>query len=113
MSATIREVNDSNFEQAVLQSDRPVLVDFWAAWCAPCRAVAPRLEAVAARRTDDARVVKVDVDQNPLVTQRYGVRAIPTLILFHHGREVERLLGAVSEAEIELRLDRQLGAALH
>jgi thioredoxin 1 len=112
MSANVGEVNDRDFDQAVLQADRPVLVDFWAAWCAPCRALAPRVEAVAARRAD-TRVVKIDIDQNPLVAQRYGVRAIPTLILFNHGREVERLLGAVSEAEIELRLDRQIGEALH
>ena len=113
MSANVREVNDGDFDQAVLQADRPVLVDFWAAWCAPCRALAPRVEAVAARRAGDVQVVKVDIDQNPLTAQRYGVRAIPTLILFNQGREVERLLGAVSEAEIELRLDRQRVEAVH
>ena len=113
MSANVREVNDLNFDQAVLQSDRPVLVDFWAGWCAPCRALAPKVEAVAARHAGDVRVVKIDVDQNPLVAQRYGVRAIPTLIVFNHGQEVERLLGAVSEAEIELKLDRQRVETLH
>jgi thioredoxin len=113
MSANVRELNDGDFDQAVLQADRPVLVDFWAAWCAPCRALAPRVEAVAARRAGAVRVVKIDIDQNPLAAQRYGVRAIPTLILFNQGREVERLLGAVSEAEIELRLDRQRVEAVH
>lgn len=113
MNAKVREVNDRDFDQAVLQSDRAVLVDFWAGWCAPCRTVAPRVEAVAARHAGDVRVMKIDVDQNPLIAQRYGVRAIPTLILFNHGQEIDRLLGAVSEAEIELRLDRQMAEALH
>jgi thioredoxin len=113
MSANVRELNDGDFDQAVLQADRPVLVDFWAAWCAPCRALAPRVEAVAARRAGAVRVVKIDIDQNPLAAQRYGVRAIPTLILFNQGREIERLLGVVSEAEIELRLDRQRVEAVH
>lgn len=113
MSANVREVNDLEFDQAVLQSERPVLVDFWAAWCAPCRALAPKVEAIAARHDGDIRVMKIDVDQNPLIAQRYGVRAIPTLILFDRGREVARLVGAASEAEIELRLDRQMGGAAH
>ena len=113
MSANVREVNDLEFDHAVLQSERPVLVDFWAAWCAPCRALAPKVEAIAARRTGDIRVMKIDIDQNPLIAQRYGVRAIPTLILFDRGREVARLVGAASEAEIELRLDRQMGVAAH
>ena len=113
MSANVREVNDLEFDHAVLQSERPVLVDFWAAWCAPCRALVPKVEAVADRHAGDMRVMKIDVDQNPLIAQRYGVRAIPTLILFNQGQEVARLVGAASEAEIELRLDRQMGEATH
>ena len=113
MSANVREVNDLEFDRAVLQSERPVLVDFWAAWCAPCRALVPKVEAVADRHAGDMRVMKIDVDQNPLIAQRYGVRAIPTLILFNRGQEVARLVGAASEAEIELRLDRQMGEATH
>lgn len=113
MSANVREVNDLEFDHAVLQSERPVLVDFWAAWCAPCRALVPKVEAVADRHAGDMRVMKIDVDQNPLIAQRYGVRAIPTLILFNRGQEVARLVGAASEAEIELRLDRQMGEATH
>jgi thioredoxin 1 len=113
MSEPIREVNDNDFEQVVLRSDKPVLVDFWAAWCAPCRALAPTVEAIAIKRTEGARVVKLDVDRNPLATTHYGVRAIPTLILFSNGQEVERLLGAVSEAEIERRIDRHIKANLN
>lgn len=113
MSANVREVNDLEFDHAVLQSERPVLVAFWAAWCAPCRALVPKVEAVADRHAGDMRVMKIDVDQNPLIAQRYGVRAIPTLILFNRGQEVARLVGAASEAEIELRLDRQMGEATH
>ena len=100
MSESIREVNDNDFEQVVLGSDKPVLVDFWAAWCAPCRALAPTIEAIAVKRAERARVVKLDVDRNPLATLRYRVHALPTLILFSDGKEVERLLGAVSEARL-------------
>ena len=109
------DATEANFEADVLQAslDTPVLVDFWAAWCAPCRALVPKVEAVADRHAGDMRVMKIDVDQNPLIAQRYGVRAIPTLILFNRGQEVARLVGAASEAEIELRLDRQMGEATH
>jgi thioredoxin 1 len=110
MSGRIHEVNDGNFEQAVLQSDRPVLVDFWAPWCGPCRALAPTLDAVAAQWADRARVVKLNVDGSPKSAARFSVRAIPTLILFKNGREVERLLGAVHKTEIERRLEPHLEA---
>ena len=113
MSESIREVNDNDFEQAVLRSDKPVLVDFWAAWCAPCRALAPTVEAIAVKHGQRARLVKLDVDRNPLATARYRVHAIPTLILFSDGQEVERLLGAVSEAEIGRRIDQHIKANLN
>ena len=110
MSELIQEINDDNFEQAVLQSERPVLVDFWAPWCAPCRALAPVLEELAAARADRARVVKINVDSSPVSAERFAVRAIPTLILFQSGREIERLLGAVDRAEIARKIDHHIDA---
>ena len=111
MSKDIEAVNDDNFAQTVLHSDRPVLVDFWAEWCGPCRALAPTMEAVASEWQDRARVVKLNVDENPVITERYGIRAIPTLILFKGGAEAERMLGAVSKTEITRKIDHHIGAA--
>jgi thioredoxin len=108
MSKLVREVSDSNFNEAVLRSDRPVLVDFWAEWCGPCRGLAPTIDAVAESWAGRAEVVKLDVDANPSTTERYGVRAIPTLILFKDGEEVERLLGAVSKIEIGRKVDHHI-----
>jgi thioredoxin 1 len=108
MSEQIREVNEDNFEQVVLQSDRPVLVDFWAPWCGPCRALAPTLEAIATDWAGRARVVKLNVDVSPSSAERFSVRALPTLILFKNGREVGRLLGAVNKTEIARRLDHHI-----
>jgi thioredoxin len=110
MSELIREINDDNFAQVVLQSDRPVLVDFWAPWCGPCRALAPTLEKVAATRVDRALVVKLNVETSPNSAERFAVRAIPTLVLFKGGREVVRLLGAVNRAEIACTIDHHIDA---
>lgn len=109
MSKRVEEVSDGNFNDAVLGADRPVLVDFWAEWCGPCRALGPTIDALAESWAGRAQVVKLDVDANPLTTERYGVRAIPTLILFKHGEEVDRLLGAVSKTEIARKVDHYLG----
>src|SRR5213082_2451325 len=111
MSEKVSSVTDSSFEKEVLQSDRPVLVDFWAEWCAPCRMLAPTVEAVADKYAETARVVKLNVDFNPSVSQRYGIKGIPTLILFKNGKEEERVVGATSEQAISRMLDKHVGAA--
>src|SRR3982751_2095125 len=111
MSEHVKEVTDSNFETDVLKSDQPVLVDFWAAWCAPCRMLAPTVEAVAEKYAGNARVMKLNVDDNPSVSQRFGITGIPTLILFKNGKEEERVVGATSEAAIYRVLDKHVAAA--
>lgn len=110
MSAHVTEVSDTSFEQDVLQSDKPVLVDFWAAWCAPCRMLAPTVEAVAEQYASSARVVKLNVDENPSVSQRYGIKGIPTLILFKSGKEEERVVGATSREAIARMIDKHVAA---
>ena len=85
-------VTDATFEQEVLKSGTPVLVDFWATWCGPCRMVAPVLEEIASEK-DNVRIAKLDVDANPITAGRFGVRAIPTMILFKDGKEAQRLVG--------------------
>src|SRR6266487_5500966 len=111
MSEHVSETTDSTFETEVLKSDRPVLVDFWAAWCAPCRMLAPTVESVAEKYAGNARVVKLNVDDNPSVSQRYGIKGIPTLILFKNGKEEERIVGATSEQAISRMLDKHVEAA--
>ena len=108
MSEHIVEVSDNSFEKDVLQADRPVLVDFWAAWCAPCRMLAPTVEAVAEKYATCARVVKLNVDDNPSISQRYGIKGIPTLILFKGGHEEERVVGATSKEAIYRMIDKHV-----
>ena len=103
--ANILHVSEASFPDDVLQSDKPVLVDFWAEWCGPCRAIAPLLEDVATERRDSLRVVKVNVDENPQLAGRYGVRSIPTLILFQDGRPQGQRVGSVRRVELEAFLD--------
>ncbi len=103
-----RAIEDSNFETDVLRSDKPVLVDFWAEWCGPCRMIAPSVEAAAADYEGKAQVYKMNVDENMNVPQRYGIRGIPTLILFKNGEEQERIVGAVSREAIAKAIDKYL-----
>lgn len=94
-------VGDANFEKEILDSDIPALVDFWASWCAPCRAIAPIIEEMAEAYSGKVKIAKLNVDENPATPGKYGVRGIPTLILFKDGKVVDQLVGAVPKTQIE------------
>ena len=113
MSEYVKELSESNFEQVVLQSEKPVLVDFWAEWCGPCRALAPIVEAIAEQYAGAARVVKLNVDDHPSVVPRYRIQAIPTLILFQNGEEKDRIIGAASKDAIARAIEARMGAVLN
>jgi len=102
------EINDSNFEALVLNSDKPVLVDFWAEWCGPCRMVGPIVEELAGEFEGKAVIGKVDVDANPNITVKYGIRNIPTLLLFKNGEIVDKQVGAVAKHVLKGKLEAQL-----
>lgn len=106
MGENIINVTDSTFESLVLKSDIPALVDFWASWCAPCRAIAPIVDEMAQEYTGKLRVVKVNVDDNPATPGKYGVRGIPTLILFKGGKVVDQLVGAVPRNQIKELIEK-------
>jgi len=102
------EFTDQNFEEQVIKSDKPVLVDFWATWCSPCRAIGPTLEAVAHDYADRAKVGKVNVDENMSVTSRYRITGIPALLLFKNGQVAEQLMGVQSKDALVKMLERHL-----
>ena len=108
MSEKVTNVTDSSFEKDVLQSSKLMLVDFWAEWCAPCRMLAPTIDAIAEQFADSAGVVKVNVDDNTATAQRYGIKGIPTLILFSQGKEVERVVGATSKDSISRMIEKHV-----
>ena len=110
MSNPLR-VNSKTFEAEVLQSSLPTLVDFYADWCGPCRALAPVVEVIAAELAGHLKVVKVNVDENEALSQKYGVQAIPTLILFWHGEELERIMGYLPKAKLLKALQPHLTTA--
>ena len=102
-------IDANNFEQEVLQNDQPVLVDFWAEWCPPCKAIGPVIEEVATEFEGVATVGKVDVDENGALAQRYDIRSIPTLLFFKNGQEVDRIQGVVPKSELTSKLTAVTG----
>jgi thioredoxin 1 len=110
MAGKLTDVTDSNFQAEVIESEKPVLVDFWAAWCGPCRVVAPVLEEIASER-DDLRIVKLDVDANQQTAANYEVLSIPTMILFKNGQVAKKIIGAYPKKRLESELESSLSAA--
>jgi len=108
MAGNVLEITDNNFEQEVVTSSVPVLVDFWAAWCAPCRMLAPTVEAIAKDYDGKAKVGKLNVDENNEVSAKFGIKGIPTLILFKDGVEQERVVGATTKDNIARMLDKHM-----
>lgn len=105
MAGDVVEISDSEFKAKVLESSEPVLVDFWATWCAPCRAIAPVVEELAARHKGKLKVAKVNIDDNQDTPQQYGIRSIPTLLLFKNGQVVDQIVGA-NKAKIEAAVSK-------
>ena len=108
MSDKVNEVGDDSFEQEVLGSETPVLVDFWADWCVPCHMVSPVVEEIAREKAGVLKVAKLNVDDNPTITQRYSVMSIPSLIVFRGGQEVARVIGAKGKEQILRELEPHL-----
>jgi thioredoxin 1 len=106
--AELAEVTDQNFEAEILNSDKPVLIDFWAEWCAPCRQIAPIIKDLAEEYGDRVKVVKMDIDANPNTPGQYGIRAIPTILSFKDGEVVEQLQGARPKADFEAAIKNLL-----
>lgn len=108
MSGNVVEFTDANFDAEALQADRPVLVDFWAPWCGPCRMVGPIIEELAGAYAGKVKVGKLNTDHNPVVASKYGIRSIPTILLLKDGQVVGNLLGAMPKSEFQKMIDPHL-----
>ena len=106
------EITDANFEEEVIKSDIPVLIDFWAVWCGPCKAIAPLVEEIATEYDGKVKVGKLDIDNNQAVSVKYGIRSIPTLLIFKEGKIVDQIVGVVPKAQIISKLDPHIAAAV-
>jgi len=106
--SNVIELNDSNFDDEVVKSDLPVLVDFWAEWCGPCKMIAPSVEKISEEYSDKIKVGKLDVDSNPNISSTFGIRSIPTLLIFKNGSPVDQIVGAVSKEVISAKVDSHI-----
>jgi thioredoxin 1 len=109
-SANLKELTDANFDAEVLKSDVPTLVDFWAVWCGPCKQIAPMVDALADEYKGRVKVGKLDVDHHQITAQQYGVRSIPTLLIFKGGQVVSQLVGAMPRSKLEAELKKHIPA---
>jgi thioredoxin 1 len=108
MSENIVHISDESFEEEVLQSEKPVLIDYWAEWCGPCKMIAPALDEIAGEYSDRLKVVKLNIDDNPQTPPKYGIRGIPTLMVFKNGRVEATKVGAASKAQLTAFIEESL-----